>query len=217
MHRLFLDLPPKVGARIQKKDTALHDQIRALGSKDRRFIDLRVPDETDSLRMYINTKKIGAEDGEQRRRQAAEQVISVLRGIRTWTDAEELDSNLDVHLGVKPVPDGRLAISATVKWPEGVTDDAMAGFATTVMQETAHKLHYERKLIPDLVGAVVDRERGVTLQTNPIGSCSIDTDGSSYNPIESTFEVSAHNIYTSIQQLICFSGAVAIANAAEDV
>ncbi len=66
-------------------------------------------------------------------------------------------------------------------------------------------------MLDDLVYAQVNRQHGVTLETNPIASASLDTDGNSYNPEDSVIELSAHNMYAHEMQLICLSGLIAIA------
>ena len=56
-------------------------------------------------------------------------------------------------------------------------------------------------------------EQGVSMITNPVGSCNLDTNGAAYRPESPKFEVDAHNIYNADQQLICLYGLVAVAHA----
>ncbi len=142
------------------------------------------------------------------------------------------DPALRAELYTEPTFDGRLGMLAEIRWPEQVTDDqALAQLATSAMVAAGKALRYMRdserypgkkmnldqwkRHIEKQVYARVDRERGVILQSWGIGSCSLDTDGMNYEPVEPTFEVRAHNIYSPEQQLICLAGAVAIANADE--
>ena len=82
------------------------------------------------------------------------------------------------------------------------------------MQATALKLKYATKThVPHMVYGQIQRENGLTLETNPLGKCSIGTDGLWYEPQEPMLELDAHNIYNHTQQLIIIIGGVALARA----
>ncbi len=210
--RLYLDVPVEVSARIQTHDGELTSTLQKLSTKRTRLLDIEPTD--DGLRLYANTKKVGGIRGEYDtyRRQAAASITDALRRVGEWAQPEERDPRLDVGMGSRYSVDGRLPMYADIAWPEA-DEEAVEALAEKHMRETAKKLKYEVPLIEDLVFASVSRARGVTLQTNPVGSCSIDTDGMHYDQADPVFELRAHNIYAPQQQLICFAGTVAIANA----
>jgi hypothetical protein len=113
---------------------------------------------------------------------------------------------------------GRLGMEADVRWPQ-MDDKKLSQLATHKMLQTAVALGYaqDRPLAGKmgLIYAEVDRSRGVTLQTNPIGSCSVDTDGMWYKPEDPVIKLLQHNLYNSDQQFIILAGAIAIAHAEE--
>lgn len=119
---------------------------------------------------------------------------------------------------------GRLAVACEVRWPIPQIDDGdISKLATDVMVRAATELDYadmgsragKRRPSSGLVYAHIQRSRGVVLETNEMGSCSVGTDGSIYDPDEPTFELRSHNIYGVDQQIICVTGAIAIARAGE--
>ncbi len=114
---------------------------------------------------------------------------------------------------------GRLGLGFDVRWPNTI-DISLNTLATSVMWRAAKELGYmrgngSRDRYRDAVYAQVSRQHGVTLETNPMGSCSVGTDGSYYSPDDSIIELTAHNIVGVDQQFICLAGAVAIARADE--
>jgi hypothetical protein len=111
----------------------------------------------------------------------------------------------------------RLGMAANVRWPRAPDND-VAKRATDIMQEAASNLKYAHDLArkygyKDMVYAYVSRQNGVVLETNPMGSCSIGTDGFDFRPEEPVFELHSHNLYAVEQQLVCLTGALAIAHA----
>lgn len=109
----------------------------------------------------------------------------------------------------------RYGMHVELRWPE--CDAAVAAtFATSQMQAFARHLAINGKdseaLRKDLIYAQASRTSGVIFQTNPLGSCSIESDHRDYTDV-ATVELGMHNIYNHEQQLICLVGAVAFANA----
>jgi len=95
-----------------------------------------------------------------------------------------------------------------------VSDKAAALAATHAMQQMAHDLGtYADKDIPGMVYAQVSTAQGITLETNPAGSSSMDTDGDEYEATSEKISLYAHNLYTHEMQLICISGLIALAKA----
>lgn len=210
-NRLFLDIPVTLVARIQKANVTVDKELRSLSAKQSRIIDLEPSRET--VRLFINTKKIGTKREDQARRIAAHRAAALISWVDLLADTNEKDPDLTVEMPTTYTSDGRLPMRAEVKWPARSSDEKMGQAATYFMRDTAYKLNYERKMIDELVYGQVVRERGVILETNPLGSCNIGAGGSMYFPEQPTVELYQHNLYSPIQQLICFAGAVAFSKA----
>jgi len=144
---------------------------------------------------------------------------------------DEQDAKLaNVNIYPQRVRDGRLPLSASIAWPEA-SDADVSSFATGIMHGLAIATRYKqdlmsrkRDVLSRNVYAHLRRYRdedsyfgwpGVSLQTNPIGSCSVDTSGDEFESDAPMFTVYQHNLYGYKQQLICLGGAIAIANADE--
>lgn len=109
---------------------------------------------------------------------------------------------------------GRRGMTVTVAWPE-ISADVAADFATEQARRLAYELEYahaSRQLINELVYVRADRSRMAIVQTNSMGSCSIESDHQDYTNIK-TVELGQHNLYSPEQQLICLVGAVGLATA----
>ena len=109
----------------------------------------------------------------------------------------------------------RYGMQVVLRWPE-CDAPAAAEFATSHMQAFARHLAINgkdsEKLRKELIYAQAWREQGIVLQTNPLGSCSVESDHTDYSDSE-TVELWQHNIYNREQQLIFLVGAAAFANA----
>lgn len=153
----------------------------------------------------------------ERRREAARTITGTLVRICN-THTSEGDERLEVGIGSEKFAEGRLQMYADITMPE-LPDDVLAAITTTRMREFARDIRYEayngRKPQVDWVYAQVNRQLGVTIQTNHILSAAIETDGMEYERGSSYVELGAHNIYTRSQQFICLAGAVALAHADE--
>ena len=113
---------------------------------------------------------------------------------------------------------GRRGMTVTIAWPE-VAASAAARFATDQVRRVACELEYahaSRKLLDELVYVQADRTRGAIVQSNSIGSCSIESDHRDYT-VDETVELGQHNLYSPEQQLICLVGAVGLATADKHV
>jgi hypothetical protein len=137
-------------------------------------------------------------------------------------DSEPIAAAVGHYRGMNDT--GRLAIACEIRWPEPAINNAsLSTLGTAVMLRAATELDYDdisqkprrHQRGRGLVYAHVDRQQGVVLETNEMGSCSMGTDGSWYRPEEAEFSISSHNIYGIDQQIICLAGAVAIARADE--
>lgn len=207
--RLFLDVPTDLAASMQQESSALTEELEGLSKPKNRVLEI-VPQDT-AVRILLNADRIGLKKDREGQRDLAHRTATLFSSI-DWLSGDRRDPRLSVQMPHQyTIDSGRLRMSAEVAWPERATDQQASYFMTGVMQRVAHQLKYERKLIPDLVGAQVIREQGVSIETNPLGSCNISAGGSLYFPERSTVELYQHNIYSPIQQLICFAGAIAMA------
>lgn len=186
--------------------------------------------EMNNTKVAFNLKKVGAKRIPHGKRDSLAAITKCIESVSAWSH-DYSDPRLHVELYSAPVPgDGRLGMMADIQWPEA-SDDDLTELATQTMRQAAFALRHDAdmeeyqgkkirrsrwiKHIESMVYAQVSRDRGVTLETNPMGSCSLGTDGSWYQPTDETFEIQAHNIYSHEQQLICLTGCIAIAHADE--
>lgn len=111
---------------------------------------------------------------------------------------------------------GRYGMMVALKWPEAAPKDA-ARFATQHMQRFAQSVNLNKSkrmnTANDMVYVAANREQGITIETNPIGSCNISAGGYDYDPESEVVELWQHNIYNPTQQLACLMGAVCFATA----
>src|SRR3989344_7215874 len=147
----------------------------------------------------------------------------VINGSITGAQDDERDERLLVYVDGL-LEDGRtLGMDARVKLPDpdapDVTDQAVTDLMTSTVQQSARQLKYmrgrRRERLEEWVHVNYQRQRGITIQTAQVGSCSLDTDGMEYDPDEETAVLYGHNLDSAEQQLICFTGLVALANASE--
>jgi hypothetical protein len=137
--------------------------------------------------------------------------------LATVTGAEH---GVDVYIGESRYEDGvRLPVSVELDWPDGIDDATLSRLGTEYMHAAALGLRMfdgddEQERLEG-VFAHVDRTSGLTLQTNPIGSCAVDTVPMDYMLGEGHVRAVDHNIYSAEQQIVCVSGALAIAYAEE--
>lgn len=209
---MYADVPADILDRINARDSDLMKLIDRLSSKPLRAIELAEDD--NGTRMYFNAKRIGSIAMGPAQYVALRGVAETVTALEDWAEPGEEDSRMRVHMGTSSINNtGRYPMYADIAWAD-VSEEELGRIATGYMQSTAKKLQYEDKgLIPSLVYAQVSKERGVTLQTNPMGSCSLETDGTFYDPASPRYELYAHNIYNHMQQYICFAGSVALAHA----
>ena len=110
----------------------------------------------------------------------------------------------------------RYGMMVALKWPEAAPRDA-ARFATQHMQRFAQSVNLtgnkRLNVADDMVYVAADRERGVMIETNSIGSCNISATGELYDQEPEVVELWQHNIYNPTQQLACLVGAVGLATA----
>ncbi len=143
----------------------------------------------------------------------------LMRAITLTATVTSAERGIDIYIGESPLEDGvRLPISVELDWLD-VDDTILSHLGTEYMRTAAQalRMHGNDNVPEDLerVFAHVDKSRGLTLQTNQIGSCAVDTDAMSYFPDEGHVRATGHNIYSAEQQLVCVTGGLAIAYADE--
>lgn len=209
--RLYVDVPTALLERVQGMPDIIRN-LERLSSKDIHAIDIET--ESTKSRLYVNAKKIGKLTLENRSNNAAKEVVQIITALDRCKDDVEADEKMSVVMGWQLLPDRqRYGMWAKITWPEAEARE-VAKLSTDSMRDTASYLMEEPKwLVDELVYADVSRAHGVTLETNPMGSCSIGTNGQDYDSTAPDFELHAHNIYNHSQQLICLVGVVALAKA----
>ena len=119
----------------------------------------------------------------------------------------DLDIQIDFHLRGY----GVYGMNANIVRPL-LSDKEATHVATNAMRKMAYDMGtYPDNKIPSMVYASISREYGMTFETNPAGSSSMDTSGSEYKPTSERISLYAHNLYTHEMQLICISGLIALA------
>lgn len=183
--------------------------------KNRRVVLAEAGD--DVTRLTFNTKRIGRlGDNIVAERDRLKHVIYALSAVSSCSmEAGLQDPNMTVNMSLRPIgSDDRLGMDAVLKWPESVGDFELQVIATNAMVLIANDLRmHSPRLMDGTVYAMVSRDNGITLETNPMGSCSLDTDGATYDPSKPTMELWGHNIYNHKIQLVCLAGLIAIARA----
>ena len=122
-----------------------------------------------------------------------------------------------VRMSLDPIDifNSRYGVQIELAWPD-CDEDIAATFATERMQAFARHLYNSGKsserVRQETIYAQANRRQGVLFQTNPMGSCSIESDHRDYTGSR-TVDLGQHNIHNAEQQLICLVGAVAFANA----
>jgi hypothetical protein len=99
-----------------------------------------------------------------------------------------------------------------------VTADGLIGMHVE-MRQLAVDLRYRsdtpRVIRTPMVYAQVNRARGITLETDPDGACNLGSDPARYEPGSPCIELVSNNICDPKQQVICLTGAIAVAHADE--
>lgn len=138
---------------------------------------------------------------------------------------EEPDPMMTVGMATAPYPGThppRWGMFADVAWPtEPVSDAEMTTIGTRHMRQFARGIRLDESLTigsrlwNSSIYTHVNREQGVSVQTNPMGSCAIETDGMEFDAAEPRYHLYAHNLYSNQQQFVCLAGTIALAHAEE--
>lgn len=210
-YRPVVAVPFDLAATMQRQHPPLVSDLRELSSSRSRVISVEPSD--GSLCITLNMDRIGAKRDPHERRELAHRVALLFSDI-DWMSEKRSDEHLRIQMPGQYTASGRLRMSARVAWPELSSDERASSFVTKAMREAAGQLRYERnKNIPRLVGARIVRSQGVALEANVADGCNISTNSYNFSPEQPTAELCQHNIYSPIQQLICFAGAIAMARA----
>jgi len=180
------------------------------------LIESRLSEDIDeSYRLFVDATAVRRSEDDEEKELKARQILRLLDQSNIgneWTEAYQ-PTDLEILIGYTPLGYGAIGMSAELNWPK-VSDETASLIATQAMRQMAHDLGmYPDRQIPGLVYAQVDRRFGITLETNPAGSCSMDTDGGEYEQDSERVSLVSHNLYTHQMQLICISGLIALAKA----
>lgn len=206
--RLFLEVPQEHFAGLAE-DNQFSRALGALTTNRQGYV--AVSDALEPVRLSLNTRLIGRA-GQDFNRPAARSVAWLINWVNEQTPEEMRDPKISPSMGIEHTKwAGRLPMQVELTWPDQDDGDILSDLITRYMQSIARDLKYP----PGLVFASISRGRGVNLETNEMGTCSLVTEGSTYRPDHKCLTVSQTNLYAYEQQLICLAGAVALATADE--
>ena len=153
----------------------------------------------------------GIKDQEERNDKAGK-ILKYL--VESDIDGGEEDTpDLSIVIGFERRGYDIYGMSAEIKRPT-VSDRDATLIATRAMRKMALDLGtYSAKKIPHMVYAQISTESGMSFETNPIASSTMDTDGMEYEAESERISLSGHNLYTHEMQLICISGIIALVKA----
>jgi hypothetical protein len=173
-------------------------------------INTRLSDTShETYPLFLDASAVKRQDDREERERRAETILQYVQEANTAQD-------LDLSIGFEQRGYGVYGMQAELQWPN-VPDDQVSYFATTAMRQMAKDLGtYSNDMLPGMVYARVRRSDGITLETNPVASSSMDTDGTEYHETAERVTLYAHNLYTHEMQLICISGLIALAKAGEE-
>lgn len=208
--RIYLDVPQDVFELAIGRSSSLAKIVTEPANK--RVVNVEAGD--GGTRLSLNTKRAGNSQDRNIKELKCHDMVQALAEVAAHTPRRKHDPALQVVLGTERINNGdRFGMTARLRWPER-SNSELGSIATRAMRQTALDLrHANQSILPGMVYAQVDRQRGVTLETNPAGSCSMDTDGERYDTNEPFMELNAHNLYTHSMQIICLSGLISIARA----
>lgn len=188
--------------------------------KDGLLIDTRLS-ATDDGRypLFIDATAVGRLPEKHERELASRQILKLLIesgiGYHATTDEAE-SSDLLIQIGLTRHGYGVFGMDAMFSWPD-LPDGEASMIATRAMRQMARNLglypEASNKELAGMVYAHLDRRSGITLETNPAGSSSMDTNGSRYRPGAERVKLESHNLYTHEMQLVCIAGIIALAKA----
>lgn len=142
--------------------------------------------------------------------------VKVLHSLYNLTEADETMPEVAMSLEVIDKEAHRYGMMLALRWPK-VAPQPAATFATAHMQRFAQSINLNgnkrMNTANDMVHVAASREHGITVETNPLGSCNIGAGGYGYDPEPDIVELWQHNIYSPAQQLACLVGAVSFATA----
>lgn len=142
--------------------------------------------------------------------------VEVLNALYNLTEPDTTMSRIQMTHQAVDKAANRYGMMVALKWPQAAPQDA-ARFATDHMQRFAQSVNLtgnkRLNVADDMVYVAADRQRGIMIETNSIGSCNISAGGEFYDPELEVVELWQHNIYNPTQQLACLVGAVGLATA----
>jgi len=173
-------------------------------------INTRLAEDSDeTYPLFLDATAVKRHDDREERES---RVDIILRHIQE----ANVGQDLELSIGFEQRGYGVYGMEAEFDWPN-LPDDQAARIATNAMRRMATDLGtYADEMLPGMVYARVRRADGITLETNPVASSSMDTDGTEYRASSERVTLYAHNLYTHEMQLICISGLIALAGAGKE-
>lgn len=147
---------------------------------------------------------------------AAHVAVKMLDALYNATDADNAMPKVEMSHDALDQLRCRYGMHVALRWPDRDLD-AASRFATVQMQRFANSVNLNGSVrmntADDMVYVHAVRERGIIIETNPLGSCNISAGGDEYDPAQPVIDLWQHNIYSPQQQLACLMGAVSFATA----
>ena len=169
----------------------------------------------EPYQLFLDATAVRKLDDQEGRNATTARILALLdeSNIGYRPQGREVATDLEVQIGYTSVGYGVFRMDAEIARPS-VSDEIATRVATDAMRQMAHDLGtYPDEDIPSLVYAQVSGLNGITLETNPVGACSMDTDGTDYDEDSEKIKLYDHNLYTHEMQLICIAGLIALAKA----
>ena len=142
------------------------------------------------------------------REENARRIVEIISETGVLNRTPEGNPPLEVAMGMARRGYGIFGMSARL-WRPNSPDVELSRNATGSMRSMTNALG--GFIDKDFPAASFSTQSGITLETNPAASSSMDTDGQSYKGSQPIIELYAHNLYTHEAQLICLAGLIALA------
>lgn len=206
---LTLELDTREYGQTLEQDIRIVRFVRGL--QQARVFDVEHDTVNDRTQVLLRSHSLGREN-------RAEHPLAVLN---TLYNNVAMRDTLVPQVKMTPTPldasSHRYGMMTELRWPSAEHIEEASVYATEHMQRFAAgaQLFREPRQCRDskMVFVQADRSRGITVETNHLGSCNISAGGDDYDPDSDTVTLWQHNLYTTKQQLACLVGAVGFATA----
>lgn len=161
---VHLDIPAPIADAIIERDP--DRMVRSLLRADERGRPFEVINIEDGQRVQLQPRKIGKLDGGAKEA-ATQSMVNLVQALVNRTPNGMADPRIDLMMSHEKIgATGNFAMSAGVRWPDGVTDDELQARVTDAMVRAATAMRWQH---PDRVSenlrVSIAREQGIQLAT----------------------------------------------------